>query len=327
MSYRDSILEAVGSTPLVKLHKIGAEFASHIYVKVEALNPGGSIKDRAAIHMIEVAEARNQLQPGGTIVEATAGNTGAGLAMAAAVKGYKLIVVMPDKMSDEKVALLKAFGAEVVMTPTKVPPDSPDNYIQKAKAIAARIPGAFRVAQFENAANPEAHYHSTGAEIWHDTEGVIDVLAGGIGTGGTLSGAGRYLKERNPGLLVIGADPPGSILSGDQPAPFKVEGIGEDYFPDTYDRHIVDRFYRITDRESFQTARRLAREEGILAGGSSGTALAAALKFAAETPDAKEIVVILPDTGRNYLSKLYNDRWMIENHFLEETKGVPDHAF
>lgn len=318
MSYQNTILEAIGSTPFVKLQKIGKEYPSNIYVKVEALNPGGSIKDRAAVKMIEVAEEKGLLKPGSTIIEATAGNTGAGLAMAAAVKGYKLIVVMPDKMSDEKVALLKAYGADVVMTPTKVPPDSPDNYIQKAKIIAARIPGSFRVAQFENPANPEAHYHSTGAEIWRDAEGRIDALVGGIGTGGTLSGAGRYLKERNPKLQVIGADPPGSILSGDEPAPFKVEGIGEDYFPDTYDRTIVDRFYRITDRESFLTARRLAREEGILAGGSSGTALAAALRYAADTPEPKEIVVILPDTGRNYLSKLFNDRWMIENGYLDE---------
>jgi len=322
MSYRNSILEAVGSTPLVKLQKIGSGTGSHLYVKVEALNPGGSIKDRAALRMIEDAETRGELRPGGTIVEATAGNTGAGLAIAAAVRGYHLIVVMPDKMSDEKVALLRAYGAQVVRTPTQVPPDSPENYIQKAKAIAAAIPGAFRVAQFENPANPAAHYHSTGAELWRDTGGKIDVLVGGVGTGGTLSGAGRYLKERNPDLLVIGADPPGSILSGDRPGSFKVEGIGEDYFPDTYDRAIVDRFYRITDRESFLTARRLAREEGILAGGSSGTALAAALKFAAETREPKEIVVILPDTGRNYLSKLYNDRWMLEQGFLGEAEAA-----
>lgn len=318
MSHLNNILEAIGSTPFVKLQKIGKEYSSNLYVKVEASNPGGSIKDRAALHMIEDAEAKGLLRPGSTIIESTAGNTGAGLAMAAAVKGYRLIVVLPDKMSDEKVALLKAYGAEVIMTPTAVPPDSPDNYIQKAKIIAARLPGSFRVAQFENPANPEAHYHSTGAEIWRDAEGRIDAIVGGIGTGGTLSGAGRYLKERNPGLQVIGADPPGSILSGDKPAPFKVEGIGEDYFPDTYDQNIVDRFYRISDRKSFLAARRLAREEGILAGGSSGTALAAALRYAADAATPQEIVVILPDTGRNYLSKIYNDNWMTENGYLGE---------
>ncbi len=315
MPYFANVLDAVGHTPLIKLNRLGKPFASNIYVKFEAMNPGGSIKDRAARHMIEEAEARGLLRPGGTIIEATAGNTGVGLALAAAVKGYRLITVLPDKMSDEKVALLKAFGAEVVMTPTAVGPDSPDNYIQKAKAIAAQIPGSWRAAQFENFDNPTAHYHSTGPEIWSDTNGIIDVLVGGIGTGGTISGAGRFLKEKNPKLTIVGADPEGSILSGDQPRSFKVEGIGEDYFPDTYDRTIVDQFFRISDRESFETARKLAREEGIFAGGSSGTALAAALRYAASIEESQEIVVILPDTGRNYLSKIYNDQWLADHHF------------
>lgn len=315
MPYFANVLDAVGHTPLIKLNRLGKPFASNIYVKFEAMNPGGSIKDRAARQMIEEAEARGLLRPGGTIIEATAGNTGVGLALAAAVKGYRLITVLPDKMSAEKVALLKAFGAEVVMTPTAVGPDSPDNYIQKARAIAKAIPGSWRAAQFENFDNPAAHYRSTGPEIWSDTNGLIDVLVAGIGTGGTISGAGRFLKEQNPQLKVVGADPEGSILSGDQPKSYKVEGIGEDYFPDTYDRNMVDVFFRISDRESFDTARRLLREEGIFAGGSSGTALAAALRYAASIDDSQEIVVILPDTGRNYLSKFYNDQWLAEQNY------------
>lgn len=317
MSRHENVLAAIGRTPLIKLNKIGSEFASDIYVKYEALNPGGSIKDRAARHMVETAERSGLLKPGGTIIEASAGNTGVGLALAAAVKGYKLIVIMPDKMSDEKVALLRAYGAEVVMTPTAVAPDSPDNYLQKAKALQKTIPGSFRAAQFENLDNPAAHHRSTGPEIWEDTQGEIDVLVGGIGSGGTLSGAGRFLKQMNPNLTVIGADPEGSILSGDVPRTYKVEGIGEDYFPDTYDKTIVDQFFRISDKRSFLMARRLAREEGVLAGGSSGTALAAALDYAATLDTPRKIVVILPDTGRNYMSKLFNDDWMKKNGFLD----------
>lgn len=236
MSRFNNVLEAVGATPLIRLNHIGSEFGSEIFVKFEAVNPGGSIKDRVGRYIIEAAERKGLLKPGGTIIEATAGNTGAGLALAAAVKGYRLIVVMPDKMSAEKIALLKAFGAEVVITPTAVAPDSPENYIQKAKALAASIPNSFRAAQFENLDNPTAHYLSTGPEIWADTEGQIDALVGGIGTGGTISGTGRFLKEKNPALKVIGADPEGSVLSGDTPHTYKVEGIGEDYFPVTYDK-------------------------------------------------------------------------------------------
>ena len=313
----ENVLAAVGRTPLIRLNKIGSEFASEFHVKYEALNPGGSIKDRAARYIVEAAERDGLLKPGGTIIEASAGNTGAGLALAAAVKGYKLIVVMPDKMSDEKVALLRAYGAEVIMTPAAVAPDSPDNYLQKAKAVQKAIPGSFRAAQFENLNNPAAHYLSTGPEIWEDAHGEIDVLVGGVGTGGTLSGAGRFLKQMNPSLKVIGADPEGSILSGDIPRPYKVEGIGEDYFPDTYDKTIVDQFFRISDKRSFLMARRLVREEGILAGGSSGTALAAALDYAATLDKPRRIVVILPDTGRNYMGRLFNDAWMKDNGFID----------
>lgn len=317
MSRFNNVLEAVGATPLIRLNHIGSEFGSEIFVKFEAVNPGGSIKDRIGRHIIDAAERKGLQKPGGTIIEATAGNTGAGLALAAAVKGYRLIVVMPDKMSAEKIALLKAFGAEVVITPTAVAPDSPENYIQKAKALAASIPNSFRAAQFENQDNPAAHYLSTGPEIWADTEGQIDALVGGIGTGGTISGTGRFLKEKNPALKVIGADPEGSVLSGDTPHTYKVEGIGEDYFPVTYDKEIVDQFFRISDGESFRTARRLVREEGIFAGGSSGTALAAALRYAATLSKPQRIVVILPDTGRNYLSKIFNDDWMKQNGYLD----------
>ena len=307
MSRFNNVLEAVGATPLIRLNHIGSEFGSEIFVKFEAVNPGGSIKDRIGRHIIDAAERKGLLKPGGTIIEATAGNTGAGLALAAAVKGYRLIVVMPDKMSAEKIALLKAFGAEVVITPTAVAPDSPENYIQKAKALAASIPNSFRAA----------HYLSTGPEIWADMEGRIDALVGGIGTGGTISGTGRFLKEKNPALKVIGADPEGSVLSGDTPHTYKVEGIGEDYFPVTYDKEIVDQFFRISDGESFRTARRLVREEGIFAGGSSGTALAAALRYAATLKEPQRIAVILPDTGRNYLSKIFNDDWMKQNGYLD----------
>jgi len=310
-----NILGAVGKTPLVRLNKLARGVPSEIYVKVEYLNPGGSVKDRIGVAMVEAAEKEGKLKPGGTIVEATAGNTGVGLALAAAVKGYKAIFIMPDKMSQDKVNLLKAYGANVIITRTDVPPDSPESYNGVADRLAAETPGAFRPNQFENPDNPQAHYLTTGPEIWEDSDGRVQVFVAGMGTGGTISGAGRYLKEKNPEIVVVGADPEGSILSGDTPRPYKVEGIGEDFIPKTFDRRVVDEMVRVSDNDSFNTARRLAREEGLLVGGSSGTALFAALEYAQRLTEPRYIVVLLPDTGRNYLSKLYSDTWMKENGF------------
>ena len=318
MATYPNILEAVGRTPLIRLNRIAAAVASPIYAKVEALNPGGSVKDRVALAMVAAAERDGILRPGGTIVEATAGNTGVGLALAAAVKGYRMIAVMPDKMSADKVGLLRAYGAEVVITATNVPPDSPESYNGVADRLAREIPGAWRPNQFENPRNPNAHAATTGPEIWEDTAGQVEVFVAGMGTGGTISGVARFLKEKNPGITIVGADPEGSILSGDSPHSYKVEGIGEDFIPKTFNRQIVDEMVRVSDKESFNVARRLAREEGILAGGSSGTALAAALKYARRLDRPRTIVVLLPDTGRNYLSKMYSDRWMQENGFWED---------
>ncbi len=270
--------------------------------------------------MIEDAEREGSLRPGGTIIEATAGNTGVGLALAAAVKGYSCIFVLPDKMSEEKLTLLQAYGAEIVLTPTSVAPDSPQSYNGVADRLAREIPGSFRPGQFKNQRNPETHYMTTGPEIWRDTEGRIDVLVAGVGTGGTISGVGRYLKERNPDVRVVCADPEGSILSGDSPRPYLVEGIGEDYVPATFDRQVVDEFVRVSDAESFAAARRLAREEGLLVGGSAGTAVAAALRYAQRLSTGAVVVVMLPDTGRNYLSKFYSDEWMASRGLAEGTR-------
>jgi len=322
----NTILEAVGGTPLVRLNNIPRELKSIIYVKPEMLNPGGSVKDRIARAMIEAAEREGKLKPGGTIIEATAGNTGAGLALVAAIKGYRCIFVLPDKMSQEKINLLKAYGAEIVITPTSVAPDSPESYNGTADRLAREIPNAFRPNQFENPNNPRAHYLTTGPEIWRDSDGKVDVFVAGMGTGGTISGTAQFLKEKNPNVLIVGADPQGSILSGDTPRSYKVEGIGEDFIPRTFNRQLVDEMVRVTDEESFLMARRLAREEGILAGGSSGTALAAAMKFAQRLEQPKYIVVLLPDTGRNYIDKIYSDQWMMENGFLEDARAEPVHV-
>ncbi len=313
MARYSSILETIGRTPLIKLNKVTQGIDSTFFVKAEFLNPGGSIKDRIGVAMIDAAEKAGLLKPGGTIIEATAGNTGVGLALAAAIKGYRTIFVMPDKMSEDKVNLLKAYGAEVVITPTSVPPDSPESYNGVADRLAGEIPGAFRPSQFSNPYNPLAHYQSTGPEIWEDTEGKIDIFVAGMGTGGTISGIGRFLKEKNPDITIVGADPEGSILSGDAPKSWKVEGIGEDFIPKTFNRQVVDEMVRVSDKESFNMARRLAKEEGLLVGGSSGTALAAALKYAQRLDRPKVIVVLLPDTGRNYLSKVYSDSWIQDN--------------
>jgi cystathionine beta-synthase len=315
---RDSILEHVGKTPLVRLRRLADGVTAEVWVKVEAQNPGGSIKDRVAIAMIEEAERRGWLSKAGTVIEATAGNTGVGLAMAAAVKGYRCVFVLPDKMSDEKIRLLKAYGAEIVITPTSVPPDSPESYNGVADRLAREIPGAWRPNQFTNLANPEIHYRTTGPEIWEQTGGRVSVLVAGVGTGGTISGVGRYLKERNPGVRVVGADPEGSVLSGDSPRPWKVEGIGEDFVPKTLNGQVVDEWVRVGDAEAFETARALARKEGILAGGSSGTAVAAALRYARRLGPEDVVVAVCPDTGRNYLSKFFDDQWLADNHLLRQ---------
>jgi len=313
----DSFLDAVGDTPLVRLTKVTRGVRPTILAKLEMLNPGGSVKDRIGLRMIEAAERAGLLGPGGTIVEPTSGNTGHGLAIAAAIKGYKCIFVMPDKMSQEKVALLRAYGAEVVITPTAVAPESPESYYRVADRLTEEIPGAFQPNQYFNQENPKAHYETTGPEIWEQTEGRIDVLVAGVGTGGTISGTARYLKEQKPGIMVVGADPEGSLFSGDQPRPYLVEGIGEDFWPATLDPSLVDRWVKVSDADSFRTARAITRQEGILGGGSCGTAVYAALEVARELDKSTLIVVILPDTGRNYLSKLYSDSWLLQYGMLE----------
>jgi cystathionine beta-synthase len=313
----DNILEAIGQTPLVRLHRSTKHLAPIICAKVESFNPGGSVKDRVAVSMILAAERKGALGPGGTIVEATAGNTGLGLALVAAVRGYRCIFVLPDKMSEDKVRLLRAYGAEVVITPTNVPPDSPESYNGVADRLAREIKGAWRAGQFTNLENPQAHYEQTGPEIWEQTAGRITAFIAAAGTGGTISGVGRYLKEKNSAVRVIGADIEGSILSGGTPGAWKVEGIGEDFVPSTLNAQVVDEWIRVSDAESFITARRVARQEGILLGGSSGTSLAAAFRYAQRCKPNELIVVLCPDTGRNYLSKMYDDAWMAHNGYLE----------
>jgi cystathionine beta-synthase len=309
----ESILQSVGRTPLVKLRRLTEDLTATVAIKVESGNPGGSIKDRVAMAMISDAERRGLLRPGGTIIEATAGNTGVGLAMVAAVKGYRCIFVLPDKMSSEKIALLKAYGAEVVITQTNVPPDSPESYNGVADRLTREIPGAWRPNQFANMANPEIHYRTTGPEIWEQTDGKITAFVSGVGTGGTVSGVARFLKEMNPDIKIIGADPEGSVLSGGSPKSWKVEGIGEDFVPKTFNGQLVDEWIRIGDAESFQTARNLARREGMLFGGSTGTNVAAALRYAQRLGPGHLVVAIGADTGRNYLSKFFDDRWLGEN--------------
>jgi cystathionine beta-synthase len=318
----ESFLDAMGNTPLVRLHKVVRGVRPVVLAKLEMLNPGGSVKDRIGLRMIEAAERAGHLRPGGTIVEPTSGNTGHGLAIAAAIRGYKCIFVMPDKMSQEKVALLRAYGAEVVITPTAVAPESPESYYRVADRLTEEIPGAFQPNQYFNQENPKAHYETTGPEIWEQTGGAVDVLVAGVGTGGTITGAARYLKERKPDVTVVGADPEGSLYSGDTPRPYLVEGIGEDFWPETFDPSVVDRWVRVSDADSFRLARAVTRQEGILVGGSSGTALFAALEVAGELDESKTIVVIFPDTGRNYLSKLYSDSWLLQYGMLERPEVV-----
>jgi cystathionine beta-synthase len=310
------ILGLVGNTPLVQLSRIGKGLKPRLVAKLEMLNPGGSVKDRIGLAMIEDAEKRGQLKPGGTIVEPTSGNTGVGLAIAAALKGYRLVCTMPDKQSQEKRDILRAYGAEVVICPTAVPPESPSSYYKVAERLAKELPGGFMPGQYWNQQNVAAHYKSTGPELWKQTDGKITHFVLGIGTGGTVTGAGRYLKEQNPQISIVGADPEGSIYTGDV-HPYKTEGIGEDFWPATFDKTLVDRWIRVSDRDTFLTARRITREEGILAGVSSGTAMFAALEIAKELDESAFVVVLLPDSGKSYLSKLYNDEWMRQNGFLQ----------
>ncbi len=318
-----TVLDLIGNTPIVRLQKIGAELGCTLLAKLEYLNPGGSNKDRIGLRMVEAAERKGKLGPGGTIVEPTSGNTGVGLALAAAIKGYRMIMVLPDKVAAEKISLLRAFGAEVVICPTAVDPDSPESYYSVSDRLAEEIPGAYKPDQYSNQDNPAAHYETTGPEIWEQTGGELDAVVISVGTGGSMTGAGRYLKEQNPGLLLVGADPEGSIYSGTDVHPYLVEGIGKDTFPETFDPSVVDEYVRVSDRDSFLVARRLAREEGILAGGSGGTSVFAMLETARRHGPGKTILTTIPDGGRGYLSKIFDDNWMLEHGFLERRGPAP----
>jgi cystathionine beta-synthase len=320
-----TVLDAVGSTPIVKLNKVTKGLVADIYVKLEYLNPAGSTKDRIAINIINDAEKSGLIKPGGTIIEATSGNTGAGLALVAAVRGYQCIFVMPDKMSSEKIRALTAFGAKVVVCPTAVEPEDPRSYYMTAKRLVAETPNSFYANQYHNPANPEAHYLSTGPEIWRQTGGEIDVFCGGMGTGGTLSGTGKYLKERKPEVQIVGVDPIGSLYydykkTGTlvQAHTYKVEGIGEDFLPSTMNLNILDEVVRVNDAECFHMTRDLVRKEGITCGGSSGAAVAGAIKYARGRNKKENILVLLPDSYSRYLSKIFDDEWMNQNGFLEE---------
>jgi cystathionine beta-synthase len=334
----EDIIQTIGKTPLVHLKKIGRNLPVSLYAKVEYFNPGGSIKDRIGLNIVEEAEQSGRLKPGGTIVEATSGNTGMGLAMAGAIKGYQAVFVMPDKMSQEKIQLLRAYGAKVVITPTAVEPDDPRSYYSVSRSIVAETPNSILANQYHNPENPRSHYQTTGPEIWEQTKGRVTDLVACVGTGGTISGTARYLKEQNPQIRVIGVDPIGSILleawqNGGQisedarAAPYKVEGFGEDFLPSTLDLSLIDDIIKVNDNESFLWARRLVREEGIFSGGSSGSALAATVRYAQNLGNRgngngyanmeRLVVVILPDSGSRYLSKIYDDKWMKENGFLE----------
>lgn len=320
MKYAKNVLELIGNTPLVKLNSVTKGLKPLVLAKLEYMNPGGSVKDRIGIRMVEAAEKEGLLKAGGTIVEPTSGNTGVGLALAAAMKGYKCVFVMPDKMSDEKRRLLKAYGAEVVITPTNVEPDDPESYYSVSDRLAREIPGGYKPNQYANMNNPETHYLTTGPEIWDQTDGKIDAFVAGMGTGGTISGVAKYLKEKNSKIQIVGADPYGSLYSGDVAKPYKVEGIGEDFIPETMNLDIVDEKITVFDKESFTMTRRLAREEGLLVGGSCGSAVMGAIKYIQkyDLSEDKVVVVLLPDSGRSYLSKIFSDDWMKENGFMSE---------
>ncbi len=315
MPIHPDIVAAIGHTPLVRLARLHPP--GNLVAKVEHMNPGGSIKERIAVSMIDAAEAAGLLGPGGTIVEPTSGNTGVGLALVGAVRGYRVICTVPDKVSSEKIAQLRAYGVEVIVTPTELLPEDEDSYYGVARRLAAEIPGAFHPDQYANRANPAAHEHTTGPEIWEQTEGQIDVLVAGVGTGGTITGVGRYLRSVKPRVEIVGADPSGSIYTAGPDGDihqYLVEGVGEDFYPETVDLDLIDRFIEVTDAESFAATRRLAREEGLLVGGSCGMAAHAALQVASEDPE-RLVVVILPDSGRGYLSKVFDDDWMRAHGF------------
>jgi len=320
------VTAAIGGTPLVALDRLAAGLAPRVVAKLEHMNPGGSVKDRIALPMIEAAERAGLLRPGGVIVEPTSGNTGVGLAMAAAVKGYRCIFVMADKQSEEKRALLRAYGAEVVICPTDVAPDDERSYYRVSDRMAREIPNAWKPDQYTNPGNPQAHYATTGPEIWEATEGRITHFVAGVGTGGTVSGAGRFLHEQDPKVVVVGADPAGSVFSGGEAQPYLTEGVGEDFWPKTYDTEVCDLIVQVSDRDAFLTARQATAAEGILVGESGGMALWAALQVARSVEDPAPLFVILvPDSGRNYLGKLYNDDWLRSVGLLRDAEQVSDY--
>ncbi|HEU5008568.1 MAG TPA: cystathionine beta-synthase [Jatrophihabitantaceae bacterium] len=320
MQYCESLLDLVGNTPLIRLRSVTAGMSATVLAKVEYFNPGGSVKDRIAVRMVDAAEQSGALQPGGTIVEPTSGNTGIGLALVAQQRGYKCIFVCPDKVSTDKVNTLRAYGAEVVVCPTAVAPEDPRSYYSVSDRLARETPGGWKPDQYANPNNPRSHYETTGPELWSQTDGRITHFVAGVGTGGTISGTGRYLKEQSAGVRIIGADPEGSVYSGGTGRPYLVEGVGEDFWPDTYDRDICDEIIAVSDGDSFAMTRRLAREEGLLVGGSCGMAVVAALRVAERCGPDDIVVVLLPDGGRGYLSKIFSDTWMADYGFVE-TRG------